>query len=80
MAKCDNDGMPHTATARDFVVADLNLAAAFADRVIALHNGRVFADAPPAEVLAPPGIRSVFGVSSEMHFRPDGKPWIVYGE
>ena len=28
MAKCDNDGMPHTATARDFVVADLNLAAA----------------------------------------------------
>ncbi|MGE5486863.1 MAG: ABC transporter ATP-binding protein [bacterium] len=62
------------------VTHDLNLAAAFADRVIALHNGRVFADAPPAEVLAPPGIRSVFGVSSEMHFRPDGKPWIVYGE
>ena len=22
MAKCDNDGMPHTATARDFVVAE----------------------------------------------------------
>jgi len=62
------------------VTHDLNLAATYADRVIALYAGRIFADAKPAEVLAPSGIQSVFGVSSEMHLRPGGKPWIVYEE
>jgi iron complex transport system ATP-binding protein len=62
------------------VTHDLNLAATFAGRVVALHAGQVFADAPPREVLAPERIREVFGVASEMHFRPSGTPWIVYGE
>lgn len=61
------------------VTHDLNLAATFADRVVALHAGRVFADAAPREVLAPGPIRDVFGVASEIHLRQGGTPWIVYG-
>ncbi|HWR53419.1 MAG TPA: ABC transporter ATP-binding protein [Bryobacteraceae bacterium] len=61
------------------VTHDLNLAATFADRVIALHAGRVAADGAPQEVLAPERIREVFGIASEMHLRPSGTPWITYG-
>ena len=41
---------------------DLNLFAPAADRVVVLHDGRVAADAPPAQALAPALLRSVFGV------------------
>lgn len=61
------------------VTHDLNLAASFADRVVALEAGRVAADAAPGEVLSPELIRRIFGVDCEVHRRPDGKPWIVYG-
>ncbi len=62
------------------VTHDLNLAAAFADRIIVLHGGRVAADAAPAEVLVPERIRDVFGVASEIHRGPQGRPWIIYGQ
>jgi len=41
---------------------DLNLFAPAADRVVVLHEGRVAADAPPEQSLAPALLRSVFGV------------------
>jgi len=62
------------------VTHDLNLAAAFADRIVVLNSGRVAADATPAEVLAPERILEVFGVASELHRGPEGRPWIVYGQ
>lgn len=62
------------------VTHDINLAAAFADRIVVLNAGRVVADAGPAQVLAPELIREVFGVESQLHQGPRGKPWIIYGE
>lgn len=62
------------------VTHDLNLAAAFADRIVVLSAGRVVADASPAEVLAPGLIRDVFGVESQLYRGPEGKTWMVYGE
>ena len=62
------------------VTHDLNLAASFADRIVLLNAGRIVADAPPAEVLAPEVILRVFGVRSRVERGPDGKTWIVYGE
>jgi iron complex transport system ATP-binding protein len=62
------------------VTHDLNLAAAFADRIVVLNAGRVAADAAPAEVLAPERILEVFGVASELHRGPEGRPWIIYGQ
>jgi iron complex transport system ATP-binding protein len=47
------------------VLHDLNLAAAFAPRVVLLDGGRVAADGPPDEVLTPEAIARVFGVRVE---------------
>ena len=44
------------------VLHDLGLAAHFFPRLVLLDAGRVVADGPPAEVLAPERIRDVFGV------------------
>ena len=46
------------------VVHDLTLAARFADRVVVMHQGRIVADAPPAEALSPQRIAAVFGVET----------------
>ena len=44
------------------VLHDLGLAAHFFPRLILLDRGRIVADGPPSEVLAPERIREVFGV------------------
>lgn len=62
------------------VTHDLNLAAAYSDRVVALKNGRVAADADPCAALAVEKIREVFGVEAEWLQRPGGRPWIAYGD
>lgn len=41
---------------------DLNLVAPHCDRVVLLHQGRVFADGPPQQVLANEPLAAVFGV------------------
>jgi iron complex transport system ATP-binding protein len=61
------------------ITHDLNLAAAYADRVIVLEGGRLKADASPVEVLSEKTVREVFGVHSEVHQTAAGRPWIVYG-
>lgn len=45
------------------VLHDLVLAGRFSDRVIALSNGRIEFDGPPAAVLEPKGLERVFGVA-----------------
>ncbi len=44
------------------VLHDLILAARFSDRVIAMGNGRIAFDGPPARVLEPTGLELVFGI------------------
>ncbi len=43
---------------------DLNLLAKHCDRVVLLHDGRVFADGAPEQALAPSNVAAVFGVQS----------------
>jgi iron complex transport system ATP-binding protein len=62
------------------VTHDLNLAAAYAGRFVLMNEGRIRADGPPAEVLAPELIGEIFQVGVEVHRRPSGRPWLVYGE
>lgn len=52
------------------ITHDLNLAAAFADRIICLQDGRVRAAGTPAEVLTAANIRSVFGVDAVIDPHP----------
>jgi iron complex transport system ATP-binding protein len=47
-------------------VHDLTLAARFADRVLALHQGRLVADGPVRETLTPELLRVIFGVEARL--------------
>jgi iron complex transport system ATP-binding protein len=51
---------------------DLTLAAAFADRIVVLDAGRVVADGPPLEALAPAVLRRTFGLDGRWIDGPDG--------
>jgi ABC-type cobalamin/Fe3+-siderophores transport system ATPase subunit len=48
------------------IVHDLNLAAAFADRVVLLHQGSVRAEGPPHEVMTAENLRVVLGLELEV--------------
>jgi len=54
------------------VLHDLNLAAAFAPRVVVLHEGRVVGDGAPADVLTPELVARVFGVRVRVAVTDDG--------
>jgi iron complex transport system ATP-binding protein len=62
------------------VTHDLNLTAAYADRLVLLHLGQVHSDGSPTEVLASRTIEDVFQIRVELHHRPSGQPWLIYGE
>ena len=55
---------------------DLNLAAAFADRLVLLQDGAVAADGPPEVVLDPELLTRVYGVPMERLSRK-GKPPVL---
>jgi iron complex transport system ATP-binding protein len=55
------------------VLHDLNLAAAFAPRVVVLDDGGVAADGPPDEVLTPDLVQRVFGVTVDEARLEDGR-------
>ena len=56
---------------------DLNLAASFAGRIVALRAGQVAAD---GAALDKETVRAVFGVEVELLEGPRGQPWIFYGD
>ena len=51
-------------------IHDLNLAARYCDKLVLLSGGRVLAEGPPNEVLAPETIESAFGVKSAVYQDP----------
>jgi iron complex transport system ATP-binding protein len=58
---------------------DLNLAAAYCDRIVLLRAGRLVAFGTPAEVLRPETIRAVYGVDCDIVPHPrTGNPVIVF--
>jgi len=62
------------------VTHDLNLAAAYAERLVLINEGRIRADGRPQEILGSELIAEIFRVRVEVHHRPSGQPWLVYGE
>jgi iron complex transport system ATP-binding protein len=62
------------------VTHDLNLAAAYANRLLLMHEGRIRADGTPSGVLNSSLLEQIFEVHVELHWRPSGQPWLLYGE
>jgi iron complex transport system ATP-binding protein len=59
-------GVAHKGAAVLAIVHDLTLAARFADRILVLERGRLYAQGAAREVLTPEHIASVFGVEAEI--------------
>ncbi|WP_210439967.1 ABC transporter ATP-binding protein [Nocardioides xinjiangensis] len=60
------------------VLHDLNLAARYADHLVALHDGRLHSAGRPHEVLVPELVRDVFGMPSTVIEDPvSGKPLML---
>jgi iron complex transport system ATP-binding protein len=52
----------------NMVMHDLNLAGRFCDRLVLLHEGRVFAEGSPADVLTEINVRTVYGIDAEFSY------------
>ncbi|WP_307861817.1 ABC transporter ATP-binding protein [Nocardioides sp. SYSU D00065] len=60
------------------VLHDLNLAARYADHLIALHEGRLYAAGHPRDVLEPGLVEDVFGMASRIIEDPvSGRPLMI---
>ncbi|HUG81052.1 MAG TPA: heme ABC transporter ATP-binding protein [Bryobacterales bacterium] len=62
------------------VTHDLNLAASYADRLVALSQGEVAADGSPEAVLTSELLGRVFEVDAAVRSGPSGRPWVSYQE
>ncbi|WP_346795580.1 ABC transporter ATP-binding protein [Halomonas sp. Bachu 37] len=60
------------------VLHELNLAARYADQLVAMANGNVYAAGPPEEILTEQMVRDVFGLESRVIEDPvTGKPMMI---
>lgn len=59
------------------VLHDLNHAAAWADRIVCMQQGRVVADGSPAEILTPDILARVFGFALRVQII-DGRPFVLH--
>ena len=55
------------------VTHDINLAARYARRMIAVRDGRFAADGSPETVLTPPHLYEIFEIAAAVFQRPDGR-------
>lgn len=70
---CERDGLAALA-----VVHDLTLAAAYADRIAVLRDGRIVAEGDPASVVTERMVADVYGARSAVLRHPDtGRPAVI---
>jgi len=55
------------------VIHEINMAARFCDRIIALRQGRLVADAAPDELLAPDRLDAIYGIPMGVAHLPEGR-------
>ncbi|MBR2836056.1 MAG: ABC transporter ATP-binding protein [Coriobacteriales bacterium] len=61
-------------TASLLTLHDLNMASRFADKLVLLKDGKVFATGTPGEVITEENIRNAYGVEVSIHLAHDGIP------
>ena len=57
-------------------IHDLNLASRYADRIVMMNSGKIFAAGDPASVLTSENIKHVYSVEVKVN-NHDGRPYIV---
>jgi iron complex transport system ATP-binding protein len=55
------------------VLHDLNLAARYANHIVMLKKGSVFAEGTPRAVLTPPNLREVFSIEAHLAYDDEGR-------
>ena len=55
---------------------DINIAAKFSDEIILMHDGTIYAEGTPAEVITEENLRVVYGVDSRI-VDDDGRPHVI---
>lgn len=58
---------------------DINITAKYADRIIMIHEGKIFAVGTPSEVLTKENLRIVYGVDADIIER-DGRPHVFLND
>ncbi len=58
---------------------DINISAKYADRIIMLHDGGIFADGTPQEVLTKDNLRTVYGVDADV-VDVKGRPHVILND
>ena len=56
------------------VLHDVNMAARYCDHIVALKEGRVVLEGPPATLMDPTALQSVYGLPMQVLTGPDGTP------
>ncbi|MGY1630711.1 ABC transporter ATP-binding protein [Geodermatophilus sp. SYSU D01186] len=59
------------------VLHDVNFAATWSDRIVAMRDGRVVADAPAREIMRPEVLEAVYGTTVDVR-EIDGRPVALY--
>ncbi|WP_136683417.1 ABC transporter ATP-binding protein [Falsirhodobacter xinxiangensis] len=59
------------------VLHDVNMAARYADHVIALRRGQVVMQGPPSDLMQPRMLEQIYGLPMQVMLRPDGTPVAV---
>lgn len=59
-------------------IHDLNIAAMYCDRVVAIQNGQLIAEGTPDEVLTSKRIFELYHVKADVYPRKDGRPAILF--
>ena len=58
---------------------DINITAKYADRIIMIHEGKIFAVGTPSEVLTKENLRIVYGVDADI-IEKDGRPHVILND